>query len=462
MVNNVAEKIQASKHVTSVVMGPGAGEYIYDMDKSNVEQTIAKLQTDYPNLTKVSLVVGWFGDTTDAGKIKIEPKVEGKTGDAWKVGDYTRDTAEKISVDAKGNITWGGTPTDESIVELCSHLKAKGIDVVLYPMLFVDAEGKPWRGDISAKSDEDVAHFFQEYNKFVKHYAGLEHEGVKLKDVISDLIIGSEFEKLTSYHNSKFEFKAVDGLKDLAAEVRSLVGNDVKLTYAANWSEYHHTAGGWYHMDALWADKNIDYIGLDAYFRITDNRSNTPITSEAVKEGWSSGIDYDYYLKGDEYMPLDERYAVKNFEWFWKNKHVNPNGQETDWNPKMKPIVFTEAGFTAIDRTTNEPYKYSDPTTKGADLPSGSQGQVDPKTQYDAVVGTIQFINELSSHPDTEGMIAEITWYNVNPNGSSADTAHNHELKIAEYEKGYYQDLYNQDNSQSAESQHIQPSDTDS
>lgn len=433
--------IKASSEVTSVVIGPGAGEYIYDVDKSNVEDTIAKLQQDYPNLTKVSLVVGWFGDTTDAGKINIEPKVESKAGSDWKVGDQTRETASKITVDAKGNLNWGGTPTDESIVEFCSHLKAQGIDVVLYPMLFIDADGKPWRGDIEAKSDADVAHFFKEYDSFIKHYAGLEHNGVQLKNVISDLIIGSEFEKLTSYHNSKFEFKAVQEFKDLAADVRAIVGNDVKLTYAANWSEYHHTEGGWYHMDALWADPNIDYIGLDAYFRITNDKSMKQVTAESVKEGWTSGIDYDYYLKGDEYMPLDERYAVKNFEWFWKNKHVNPDGKETEWSPKMKPIVFTEAGFTAIDKTTNEPYKYYDPSTKGASLPEGSQGYIDPKIQYDAVVGTIQFIKELQSNPDNEGMIAEITWYNIDPKGRGTDWENNHELKLVEVEQGYFDEI---------------------
>jgi hypothetical protein len=462
MTTKGVEKIQASKEVTSVVIGPGAGEYIYDVDKSNVEDTIAKLQQDYPNLTKVSLVVGWFGDTTDAGKINIEPKVESKAGADWKVGDQTRDTASKITVDAKGNLNWGGTPTDESIVEFCSHLKEKGIDVVLYPMLFIDAEGKPWRGDIEAKSDADVAHFFQEYDAFIKHYAGLEHNGVQLKEVISDFIIGSEFQKLTSYHNSAYEFKAVTEFKELAADVRSIVGNDVKLTYAANWSEYHHTEGGWYHMDPLWSDPNIDYIGLDAYFRITNDHTSQKVTSEAVKAGWGSGIDYDYYLKGDTYMPLDERYATKNFEWFWKNTHVNPDGKETDWQPKMKPIVFTEAGFTAVDKTTNEPFKYSDPTTKGADLPVGSQGTIDPKIQYDAVVGTIQFLNELATNPDNEGMIAEITWYNVDPKGQGSDWAHNHELKLAEYEKGVFDSPEHQDQSQTAQNPIINPADNDS
>ena len=44
----------------------------------------------------------------------------------------------------------------------------------------------------------------------------------------------------------------------------------MKVTYAADWSEYHHTAGGWYNLDPLWASSNIDVIGIDAYFPLTN------------------------------------------------------------------------------------------------------------------------------------------------------------------------------------------------
>jgi len=434
--------MKASEHIKSVVMGPGAGEYVYDTDQSQIKQTVAKMLDDYPNLEKVSIVVGWFGDTKEAGKIEIAPKVESKEGQSWAVGEYTRDSAERVSVDSGGNIKWGGTPTDESIMEVCALLKEKGIDVVLYPMLFIDDEDKSWRGEIEAKTDEDVDHFFDEYNEFVMHYANLEQDGVQLKSLISDFIIGSEMEGMTSYRNSDNEFKSVEKLKELAADVREAVGADVKLTYAANWTEYHHTEGGWYHMDALWADKNIDYIGIDAYFRLTDEETSGNINPESIKEGWQSGIDYDYYTDGDKQVPLQDKYAVKNFEWFWKNEHVNPDGTKTEWQPGMKPISFTETGFTAIDKTTNEPYKYSDPATAGATLPENSTGDVDPAIQYDAVVGTINFINEIAAKEGNEGMIADITWYNIDPKGQGTDFAHNHELKVAEYEDslGIYDD----------------------
>jgi len=41
----------------------------------------------------------------------------------------------------------------------------------------------------------------------------------------------------------------------------------VKLTYAADWSEYFGYQDGagnrYFHLDALWADEDVDFIGID-------------------------------------------------------------------------------------------------------------------------------------------------------------------------------------------------------
>ena len=38
---------------------------------------------------------------------------------------------------------------------------------------------------------------------------------------------------------------------------------DAKLSYAADWSEYHHTKDGWYNLDKLWAAEAVDVVGID-------------------------------------------------------------------------------------------------------------------------------------------------------------------------------------------------------
>src|SRR5690606_39819865 len=70
-------------------------------------------------------------------------------------------------------------------------------------------------------------------------------------------------------------FPAVAQLRTLAAECRAVVGPVVKLSYAADWSEYF----GWqregevrFHLDSLWAEPNIDYVAIDWYPPLGDWR----------------------------------------------------------------------------------------------------------------------------------------------------------------------------------------------
>ena len=71
-------------------------------------------------------------------------------------------------------------------------------------------------------------------------------------------------------------FPAVAQLKALAAECRGIVGPGIKLSYAADWSEYFGRQTGGeaiFHLDPLWADANIDYVGIDWYPPLSDWRA---------------------------------------------------------------------------------------------------------------------------------------------------------------------------------------------
>ena len=91
------------------------------------------------------------------------------------------------------------------------------------------------------------------------HYAGL------LKDVIDMFYIGSELQGLTSIKGDGREFPFIDCLVDLASSVRSEVGGNILISYAANWTEYHSCRGGYRPLDALWSNQNINFVGLDYY-----------------------------------------------------------------------------------------------------------------------------------------------------------------------------------------------------
>ncbi len=446
-----------SESIGSIVIGPVPGEYGYelklvrdkwsrpmnayynDRNKAQIIGVIEKIKRDYPNAKRIGIVIGWYGDTVNAGKITILPKVDSNRGPDWEVAGYSRRTAAKLKVDLEGNPYWSGTPTDKSVVELTQHLHSLGYEVTIYPFIFIDKRSQPWRGYIKATSDADVEHFFDEYNKFILHYASLEYNGVKLKDVIEGFLLGSELEALTKYRSDKTrKFLVTEKLVDLAAQVRAIVGKKVKLSYAANWSEYHSDKG-WYHLDKLWQDKNIDYVGIDAYFPLTTHIPTTQkLNPELIEEGWESGENYEYYDDNGVKKKLSPEYAIENIRYWWLHRHKNPDGSVTGWKPRMKPIMFYEVGFTAISRTTNSPYSYFNKLRADLGLPKGSSGKLNPRYQYDAVLATTNFVDRINKGLDGKKIVAHKFWWNIDPKGRSPDWIHNHELKIAEFERGEF------------------------
>lgn len=365
--------------VKSIHLYPGSGEYVYeinpvisggiainirnDQNKPNVIVSLEQLKETMPNLEYVSIMVDWFSTSLNAGQARIVPKVESNDSDLeWKVGKYTRKTAEEMRFNNNGEITYGGTPTDRSIVELCKFLKEQGYNVMVFPLIMVDDESlsKPWRGFIDVKGkksswENSIDHFFKNeegYNNFILHYANLEYNNIKLKDIIDSFVIGSELKTLSSIKVNEYSYPTIRNLKELAGLVKEVVGNQVKLTYSANWAEYHSP-----HMDHLWCDHNIDWVGISAYFPLTDNLPQEQITFDIIKRGWSSGEGVNFYKDGEEKITFDDQdWAWKNVKHWWNSFHPG----NTCWTPKQKPIIFTEYGFSSIDGTSNHPYFYYD------------------------------------------------------------------------------------------------------
>jgi hypothetical protein len=453
MVCTTAEA-KLSEQIRAVVIGPESGEYGYELNLITDEDSkvmnaypgnqyqpsilgvIQKIKEDYPNLKKIGLSVGWYASSDKAENIKILPKAQGNEGPYWEVAGYMRDTAESITKHDLGYYIWQGTPTDKSVIELCSLLKDEGFEITFYPFIFVDTLEQTWRGSIKADSDSGIEHFLNEYSKFILHYASLEYQGTKLKDLLSGFIIGTELESLTKYRSpTTKEFKFVDGLVKLAAASREILGKNTEISYAANWSEYAMDNNGWRHLDKLWADKNIDYVGIDAYFPLLPMAMDQSLlTPEDIMRGWQSGLNYDYYLDAGVEKELSPEYALQNLAHWWSHAHKNPDGTFSEWEPKGKKIVFTEAGYTSVDHTATEPWAYVNVQADGLALPSGSNGIVDFRNQYVAYQGSLNFAEAINAKPETKNMISDIYWYNLDPKGPTDSWGHSHEMKIKEYE----------------------------
>ena len=429
--------IDLEDKIKEITIIPGAGEYVYDTvvqeklfgqtdaagnfvqagkfrtvnqnnlsNKADVLVALDELKTTLPNVEFVSVVINWFADSINPATCLIKPAAEFNDSkaavrpDEWAVSSFTRANSHQILLFGDGTPTYGGTPTDKSILRLCQELKNRGYKVLLYPMLQVDTitpQSKPWRGRITPTSSSDVTAFFTStygYNNFINYYANMQIAGVYLKNYLDGFMIGSELVGLTTYASSAGVFPAVTQLKNLAASVKTAVGAGVKVMYGGDWSEYHST-GGWYNLDPLWADSNIDVVAIDCYFPLTPDLPQSKIDYYGVYAGWSSGEGWDYYWdanRTNKSFYSGATYAWKNVKNWWNSTHTNPNAMQTAWTAKMKPLWFSELGFPSVDGCSNQPNVFVDPDSVESLYPRGSRGRVDFLAQRIALEASIDYL----------------------------------------------------------------------
>lgn len=424
---------------------------------------IDQLQETCVNADAVSLVVAWFGDDLRCGHCTLRPRVE--TGhkitipERWKVSGLARADAALVST-RDGKPAFGGTPADLSVIRAIRDLKARGLRAVFYPFVLMDiAEGNalpdpwsggtgqpayPWRGritcdpapgragtaDKTAAAAAQVAQFFGtagagdfervgeevryhgpaewSYRRMVLHYAHL----CAVAGGVDAFLIGSELRGVTQLRSAAAIYPAVAALKALAADVADILGPQTKISYAADWSEYfgHQPGDGsgdvFFHLDPLWADGNIHFIGIDNYAPLTDWRRTADHLD--AREGWRSihdpdylrsriagGEAYDWYYASEAGRAAQIRtpitdgaygkpwvFRAKDIRsWWMEPHHDRPGGIEsatpTAWVPQSKPVWFTETGCPAIDKGTNEPNVFVDPKSSESRLPHFSSGTRD-------------------------------------------------------------------------------------
>jgi hypothetical protein len=407
--------------VSSIILIPGSGEYVYDtkiqykhiLSENNnilasrainynsyqkVADSIAglnQLEFTCKNIRWVAPVVSWFTNSTNIAECSIFPATEFKEEDKnfsekWQVQNYNRSNAKIIGKDENGDPRYGGTINDISIIRYLDELRRRNFKIMFYPMIFVDLPQKPWRGNLTGSCD-DVNNFFNKqdgYNNFIIHYANL------VKGRVDAFIIGSELVNITNIKDTNYNFPTIPELINLARRVKNILGPNVKISYAADWSEYHHTDGGYYHLDQLWGSDYIDFIGIDAYFPLTDSHESE-LGDEEIARGFNSGAGYDFYYDGNnEKKPLDQKYAWKNIEYWWSNKHYSPDGKETDWVPKSKKIWFTEFGFPSLDKATNQPNIFFDPKCINGGIPKYSSSETDFAIQKRSIKIAIEYFQK--------------------------------------------------------------------
>jgi hypothetical protein len=437
------------------------------MGRTDLTVSLDQLQSQLPNVSSVNLVSAWFGDDLRAGSCRIRPGVESAdkaTTPAWSAGGVDRAGAYLVSRSG-GGPAYGGTPSDLSLIAAMGELKRRGLAVTLYPFVLMDIPpgngradpygGKeqapyPWRGRITVSPDKSaavtasVSAFFGtakasdfvvsagqvrfrgtdgwSYRRMVLHHAAL----AAAAQGVTRFLIGSELRGLTTLRSDKGDYPAVAQLRALAAECRTLLGPSVEIGYSADWSEYfgHQPGDGsgdvFYHLDPLWADPNINFVGVDWYPPVSDWRDGS--THADAKAGYSGpsdpaylsariaggeGFDWYYASPADRdaqrrTLITDGRYnepwvfRPKDLVSWWSNPHHDrPAGVRkattTAWVPKMKPIRLIEFGCPAVDKGANSPNLFIDAKSAESALPPYSNGCRDD-------LGQRRFIEALLAH----------------------------------------------------------------
>ena len=416
---------------------------------SDVIASLDALQALCPRLARVSVVASWFGDDLRAGHCTVTPRVDAAakvtTGEPWAVAGRTRATAAPVSRSGD-SAAYGGTPSDAGLGRLVAELVRRGLAVVLYPFVMMDVPDNttlpdprdpsrmqapyPWRGRITcdpapdrpgspdgtATATAQVAAFFdgpRGYRAMILHYAALGADWAAAGSPLSGFILGSEFVSLTRVRGPGGSYPAVDHLRALAVEVRTRLGAQVRLAYAADWTEYgaHVREGGAeirFPLDPLFADPAIDAVGIDYYPPISDWRDGSGHRDAAeaadiydrayLKRRLGAGEAFDWFYAGPEERAAQIRtpitdgahgkpwiYRAKDLVGWWSNLHVERAGGvetgPTAWIPGSKPIWLTEIGIPAVDRGTNGPNVFPDPKSSENASPPFSHGTRDDLIQ---------------------------------------------------------------------------------
>jgi hypothetical protein len=403
--------------------------------RSDFAVSLDQLKADLPRVSTAALTVAWFGTDTRAGLCELKPGVEtyerGTVPYAWEVDGIVRGAAHLISKDGNGNAVYGGTPADTCVLEGIAALHAAGIAVTLSPFILMDSAGFPWRGRITAEMDgtaaarQEIEAFVGVdggfgFRHFILHHARLAARAAQQGTPIEAFLLASELVGLTRVRDDQGRFPFVEALIALAQEVRAIVGPAVRISYAADWTEYgayvpqDGSNDVLFPLDALWASSDIDFVGVDWYPPAGDWRDGgehldalagfaAADDATYLAANMAGGEGYDWYYAnspdrdGQVRTPILDTahgehwiFRQKDLLGWWQNAHFErPLGSRsptsTAWIPTSKPIRMIEIGFPAVDRGGNGPNVFYDPKSSESAFPPYSTGKRDDLYQRRAL-----------------------------------------------------------------------------
>ncbi|MBU3010876.1 glycoside hydrolase [Polaribacter vadi] len=192
------------------------------------------------------------------------------------------------------NREWFGE-SENGLFQYAKEFKKVGVKIMIKPHLWLRRGG--FTGDLKANSEENWVILENSYRNYILTYAkAAENINAEI------LCIGTELEE--------FVVNRPEYWQQLIIEIREVYKG--KLTYAANWDEYKRLP--------FWQE--LDFIGIDAYFPLSEKKSPT----------------------------------VADFELGWKTHKEEISRVQQKNN---KPVLFTEFGYRSVDFTGRRPWEFN-------------------------------------------------------------------------------------------------------
>lgn len=172
-------------------------------------------------------------------------------------------------------------------------LQNENIQVMLKPQIWI-SRGE-FTGHLEMQTEAEWQQLEISYEKFILEYAQLAEDlNIKL------LCIGTELERFIS--------KRPEYWNDLILKIKQVYTG--QLTYAANWDEYQKTP--------FWSD--LDYIGVNGYFPLTEEQTPSVEACKIALEQWKTEL---------------QEFSFSN----------------------NKPVLFTEFGYRSVDFGAKQPWR---------------------------------------------------------------------------------------------------------
>lgn len=186
---------------------------------------------------------------------------------------------------------WGETV--EGVNQTIKLAREQNQKIMIKPQIWF--RGGLYTGHFELGSEKEWQLFEENYSRYILKFAEVaQQSNAEL------FCIGTELETFVS--------KRPEYWKNLIKEVREVYKG--KLTYAANWDAYKKT----------WIWQDLDYIGVDAYFPLTNQKN---VTLDSARYVWN-------------YWVSEMREVAERFN---------------------KKVILTEWGYRSIDFAAKEPWR---------------------------------------------------------------------------------------------------------